>query len=606
MRLFNKNKYVARGGSANGDGAASEDEKLAGQFSKLFSDDGTENAAGQVQDVKKQSLLQDSSPVSVAEDTSKQPILSATDQKSLMSRAAQISLRRTGSAEEATPCSTASAGSMVTPASNVPSQKKPPKFSKGMGMHDSRVSMTGIPASRSGRARRDSDEFETHHHDDELFMVEEATRRDFGDIRRAVDFEEELIRTSATFRFKGNSDSSEVEISAEEIIRSQYMNAAKHPPSLGGGARPPPLAKRVSSVARPPPLFPSDSPQSCVASSVFGNEGDFSSGGFTISSAGMVTQPDFALREDLEVQTLSVGDLQANSVVMDDLKEFKRGPTIGAGAAGKVYLALHEPTSTAVAMKTVNVYDSPKRKQLLKELHTLAMHVSRYLVRFYGAYYDGAGAVHIALEFMDRGCLSSFVKKFGAIPEPIVRGIAMDCLRGLRFLHSHRVLHRDFKTANILLSRSQCCAKVSDFGLARDLNKGVSRVDTFVGTVAYMSPERLQGSEYTYASDIWALGVSLVECLLGRYPFDRPQNYFDYIETTMNSNLLDSAEMSAVSSQARAFVEICTDIDPNKRPTAEQLLGHPWLKGWNRDKEMFANWMDDCASKSVSMSSKSP
>lgn len=348
---------------------------------------------------------------------------------------------------------------------------------------------------------------------------------------------------------------------------------------------------------RPPPLLTPEPPSGTSSSSygspstgVFASNGDFTTGGFRITSEGMVGKPDRVTRRDSD-DAPSMGFVPAtlhDLLMVRGLQEFRKGPTLGMGAAGRVYLAIHEPSGKSMAIKVVNVYDEAKRNQLLKELDTLSSHVSRFLVRFYGAFYDGKGAVHIALEFMDGGCLSSTVHKFGAIPEPVTKMIAVDCLRALRFLHRHNVLHRDFKTANILLSRKSLCAKVSDFGLARDLDAGVSKVDTFVGTIAYMSPERLHGGKYTYASDIWALGISIVECILGRYPFDKPQSYFDYLDVKA-SDMLNGVR---VSLDLKDFVRLCTQSDPLRRPTAAQLMQHPWLAGLKRDPEMMRLWMD--------------
>ena len=352
---------------------------------------------------------------------------------------------------------------------------------------------------------------------------------------------------------------------------------------------------------RPPPLLgnleDSNAPPSALdwpSGACFGSDGGFMTGGFKITEDGMVGKPPAAKREDSD-EAPDGSPTSSKGLVVSSLKEFRAGPTIGAGAGGRVYIAEHVPSGKTMAMKVVNVYDKQKRIQLLKELETLSTHVSRFLVRFYGAFYDGSGAVHIALEYMDHGCLSSVVQCVGAIPEKIVQMIAYDCLRGLRFLHRHHVLHRDFKTANILLSRKLCCAKLSDFGLARDLNAGVSKVETFVGTVAYMSPERLQGSKYTYASDIWALGVSVVECLLGRYPFETPKNYFDYLEAATAPNMLQGfkEESYRFSPEARDFVELCTFTDPKRRPASNQLLEHPWVKGLQRDTELFGSWLDE-------------
>ncbi len=446
-------------------------------------------------------------------------------------------------------------------------------------------------ASASAKTQSPDETFEVAGCDDDAFMIEEATRRDMSLQTSAADLETATV----LFRKRDKSKKQEsVDMSAEEILRTQRWGRTQK--MLPGTP-----ARRLRKGKRPPPLvsqlaLPSNSP-TASHKNVFGNDGGFVTDGFKITADGILNKPAADLRRD-ETKTLR-GASVFDSIQMRSLNEFKKGPTIGAGAAGRVYLALHQPSSLAVAMKTVNVFDKGLRSQLMKELLTLSRHISRYLVRFYGAFYDGSGAVHIALEFMDRGCLNSFVKKNGPIPEHVVRVIAVDCLRGLRFLHKHHVLHRDFKTANILLSREQSCAKISDFGLARDLNQGKSVVNTFVGTIAYMSPERLQSSEYTYASDIWALGVSLAECVMGKYPFAKPQHYFEYIDATLEGNLFDqgSKELESISEDAKSFILLCADSDPKKRPTAEQLLQHAWLKGFSPDREAFGEWLDFVSSR---------
>lgn len=442
-------------------------------------------------------------------------------------------------------------------------------------------------------------DFEKAYGEDDSFLVEEATRNEFhmkaDDVSDARNTGESAHSESQEMR---------VAVQAAETKNEGNPQILETKPNL----------KRGKSRKRPPPLVAADDGKSSSDpasdwphTAVFGKDGGFTTGGFKITSEGMVGKPPIATREDSDPQECGeVPQSDRNLVIVGSLKEFRAGPTIGAGAAGRVYLAEHIPSKRTMAMKVVNVYDKEKRNQLLKELETLSSHVSRYLVRFHGAFYDGSGAVHIALEYMDHGCLSTFVQKVGPIPERVVQMIAIDCLRGLRFLHRHHVLHRDFKTANILLSRRLCCAKLSDFGLARDLNPGVSRVETFVGTVAYMSPERLQGSKYTYASDVWALGVSLVECLLGRYPFNKPQSYFDYIEATLTTNMWSAFQHASIpiSDQAKDFLMQCTLTDPNRRPDTQELLEHPWVAGVTKDSETFGSWLDHCRIRSMAVSAR--
>jgi serine/threonine protein kinase len=292
---------------------------------------------------------------------------------------------------------------------------------------------------------------------------------------------------------------------------------------------------------------------------------------------------------------------RSNFILVRSLEEFVRGPTLGCGAAARVYLASHAKTNARMAVKEINVYDEAKRNQLLKELETLISHNNRYLVRSYGAFYDGEGLVHVTLEYMDRGALSDVVRRTGPVPEPVIRHVARNCLRGLSYLHNNRVIHRDLKTANILLSRRAGVAKLSDFGLARDLVPGASKADTFVGTLAYMSPERLHGSVYTYASDIWGFGISLVECVLGRYPFEKPQSYFDYVAAVRTNPWELVGDLA--SPAMLGFVERCTKLDPTERSTVQELLQHDWLNGSEEDERstgggteedglQFRTWLD--------------
>lgn len=89
--------------------------------------------------------------------------------------------------------------------------------------------------------------------------------------------------------------------------------------------------------------------------------------------------------------------------------------------------------------------------------------------------------------------------------------------QGLDYLHSvQRVLHRDLKPANLLMDE-EGNVKISDFGISAHLGDVSAFAETFVGTTRYMAPERLSGATYSYPSDVWALGLILLELVTGRY-----------------------------------------------------------------------------------------
>ena len=124
------------------------------------------------------------------------------------------------------------------------------------------------------------------------------------------------------------------------------------------------------------------------------------------------------------------------------------------------------------------------------------------------------------MEYMDGGSLDLILKHAGRIPEDILGKITAAVLRGLQYLREkHQIIHRDVKPSNILVN-SRGEIKICDFGVSGQLID--SMANSFVGTRSYMSPERLQGTNYSVQSDIWSLGLSLVEMALGMYPIPPP------------------------------------------------------------------------------------
>lgn len=119
---------------------------------------------------------------------------------------------------------------------------------------------------------------------------------------------------------------------------------------------------------------------------------------------------------------------------------------------------------------------------------------------------------------MDGGSLENVIHKVGSIPEHVLANMTYQILYGLSYLKKEKRVHRDIKPSNVLIN-SQGQVKVSDFGIAAELRSSIAMCGTFVGTFKYMSPERIQRKPYSYSSDIWSLGIVLLETATGRYPY---------------------------------------------------------------------------------------
>lgn len=220
-------------------------------------------------------------------------------------------------------------------------------------------------------------------------------------------------------------------------------------------------------------------------------------------------------RERLEqffTQKQKVGELSQDN--------FEKLGELGAGNGGVVWKVLHKNSETIMARKLIHLEIKPAvRNQILRELKVLHECNSPYIVGFYGAFYNDA-EISICMEYMDGGSLDLILKKAGRIPEPISGKISVAVLKGLSYLREkHQIMHRDVKPSNILVN-SRGEIKICDFGVSGQLID--SMANSFVGTRSYMSPERLQGTHYTVQSDIWSLGLSLVELAIGKYPIPPP------------------------------------------------------------------------------------
>ncbi|KAK1297997.1 Mitogen-activated protein kinase kinase 1 [Acorus calamus] len=252
---------------------------------------------------------------------------------------------------------------------------------------------------------------------------------------------------------------------------------------------------------------------------------------------------------------------------------------IGCGASSVVQRAIHIPVHRIIALKRINVFEKEKRQQLLNEIRTLCeAPCYKGLVEFHGAFYSpDSGQISIALEYMDGGSLADVVRIQRSIPEAILSSMVQKLLHGLSYLHGVRhLVHRDIKPANLLINLKGE-AKITDFGISAGLENSVAMCATFVGTVTYMSPERIRNESYSYPADIWSLGLALFECGTGEFPYtatDGPVNLMLQILYDPSP----SPSKTSFSPEFCSFIDACLQKDPDARPTAEQLLSHPFVR----------------------------
>lgn len=135
-------------------------------------------------------------------------------------------------------------------------------------------------------------------------------------------------------------------------------------------------------------------------------------------------------------------------------------------------------------------------------------------------------------------------------------------------------VHRDIKPSNILINSSGEL-KITDFGVAAELQSSFAMCGTFLGTWKYMSPERIRNQSYGYASDIWSFGLVMMECATGRYPYEEFANCIEMAQAILEADV--PALPSAYSHEFREFLKGALQRDPLKRVPADLLLTAPWI-----------------------------
>uniref|UniRef100_A0AAY4EVI5 Dual specificity mitogen-activated protein kinase kinase 2 n=1 Tax=Denticeps clupeoides TaxID=299321 RepID=A0AAY4EVI5_9TELE len=238
-------------------------------------------------------------------------------------------------------------------------------------------------------------------------------------------------------------------------------------------------------------------------------------------------------------------------------EDFHRICELGAGNGGVVNKVCHKPSGLVMARKLIHLEIKPAiRNQIIRELQVLHECNSPYIVGFYGAFYSD-GEISICMEHMDGGSLDQVLKEARRIPEEILGKVSIAVLRGLAYLREkHQIMHRDVKPSNILVN-SRGEIKLCDFGVSGQLID--SMANSFVGTRSYMSPERLQGTHYSVQSDVWSMGLSLVELAIGRYPIPPP----------------DAKELEAIFGRPVGGADgESLSTSPRPRPPGRPVSGH--------------------------------
>lgn len=256
----------------------------------------------------------------------------------------------------------------------------------------------------------------------------------------------------------------------------------------------------------------------------------------------------------------------------------------GQGQFGTVEKVRHTPSGLVFAVKKIRcVLDSAERKRTLREKDVAMRSTScPYAITFYGALFF-EGDVLICMEVMHINLKDLYTRVYELneyIPEHVMRVIIFSIVSALRFLHrSLHIMHRDVKPSNVLVNRAGN-VKVCDFGISGELIDSMVYTQQ-IGSSLYLAPERVlppePGRGYTILSDVWSLGITVLELATGRFPFRPWHTIFNQLNDLVHSPPPQLPSECVYSPELRQFLESCLRKNVDNRLQYEQLLQMPLL-----------------------------
>ncbi|XP_030067715.1 serine/threonine-protein kinase 10 [Microcaecilia unicolor] len=253
---------------------------------------------------------------------------------------------------------------------------------------------------------------------------------------------------------------------------------------------------------------------------------------------------------------------------------------LGDGAFGKVYKARNRETGVLAAAKVIETKSEEELEEYIVEIEILASCNHHHIVKLLGAFYHDS-KLWIMIEFCPGGAVDAVMLELDrGLTETQIQVVCRQMLEALVYLHSKRIIHRDLKAGNVLLSQDGDI-KLADFGVSAKNVKTLQKRDSFIGTPYWMAPEvvmceTMKDMPYDYKADIWSLGITMIEMA----QIEPPHHELNPMRVLLRIAKSDPPTLSVPSKwsqEFRDFLKVALDKNPETRPTAAQLLQHPFV-----------------------------
>ncbi|XP_041828043.1 TRAF2 and NCK interacting kinase a isoform X7 [Melanotaenia boesemani] len=298
------------------------------------------------------------------------------------------------------------------------------------------------------------------------------------------------------------------------------------------------------------------------------------------------------MASDSPARSLDEIDLSA---LRDPAGIFELVELVGNGTYGQVYKGRHVKTGQLAAIKVMDV-TGDEEEEIKAEINMLKKYSHhRNIATYYGAFIKKNppgmdDQLWLVMEFCGAGSVTDLIKntKGNSLKEEWTAYICREILRGLTHLHQHKVIHRDIKGQNVLLTEN-AEVKLVDFGVSAQLDRTVGRRNTFIGTPYWMAPEVIACDEnpdatYDFKSDLWSLGITAIEMAEGAPPLCdmHPMRALFLIPRNPAPRL----KSKKWSKKFQSFIESCLVKSHSYRPSTEQLLKHPFIRELPNERQV--------------------
>lgn len=303
----------------------------------------------------------------------------------------------------------------------------------------------------------------------------------------------------------------------------------------------------------------------------------------------------------------------------------KHRRALGSGSFGNVYEALDIETGALIAVKKMgfdpHLVKKEQIERIVLEIQIMKSMKHKNIIEYIGAgRMDEGTSLWIAMECAVGGSLAGVVSKYGNLPESVVKKYVRDCVEGLQYLHSNKVAHRDIKAENLLLCDGGV-VKLADFGSAKKFSEEEGLTSTLIGTPLFLAPEvaalhlnggfahQLNGNQQStsssassplnnnnnqnqniasnatttsgdpdkrydvYKADVYTLGITVIQLLTGKPPFEKQLHWMMYVQDPEAKIEIPKN----ISAECNDFIASCLKRNPKERPSASELLVHPFI-----------------------------